>query len=267
MNDQLTATNELHILGEQNIAGYEFTGIEGGFGEGKKAMLVKEIAVIHGQELKEINRRINDNIQRFKNGIDIIDLLGVGLSHTEIKGFGFSQQAINSYVGLKNKGLRAGIYLLSERGYSKLLKILEDDTAWDLYEKFVDGYFNMREQKQQPTMEDAIIYSMTELKQIKDRQSHTETELSKVKLLVDNEVWLTEPQKESVQRRVKRRVFELKEEGYNNGSHQAIYGALRKHFGVTKYYKIPRKFYQNAMKLVNGWYPPQRPDLFNGEEI
>ncbi|PEA87054.1 ORF6N domain-containing protein [Bacillus thuringiensis] len=147
MKDQLTVVNELSILGQQYIAGYQFTGIEGGFGEGKKAMLVKEIAVIHRQELKEINRRINDNIQRFKSGIDIIDLLGVGLSHTKIKDFGFSQQAINSYVGLRNKGLRAGIYLLSERGYAKLLKILEDDTAWELYDQFVDGYFNMREQK------------------------------------------------------------------------------------------------------------------------
>ncbi|WP_455822402.1 hypothetical protein [Clostridium butyricum] len=27
------------------------------------------------------------------------------------------------------------IYLLSERGYSKLLKILEDDVAWEQYEK------------------------------------------------------------------------------------------------------------------------------------
>jgi len=36
------------------------------------------------------------------------------------------------------------IYILSERGYSKLLKILEDDVAWEQYEKLVDGYFNMR---------------------------------------------------------------------------------------------------------------------------
>ncbi|MEM5662274.1 ORF6N domain-containing protein [Bacillus cereus] len=75
----------LQVIGKQNVAGYEFTGIEGGFSEDKKAMLVKEIAEIHGQPVKEINRRIHDNIERFKNGIDIIDILGVGLSHTEIQ--------------------------------------------------------------------------------------------------------------------------------------------------------------------------------------
>lgn len=139
--------NLLQVIGKRKIAGYEFTGIEGGFGEGKKAMLVKEVAEIHGQPLKEINRRIHDNIERFKNCVDIIDLLGVGLSHTEIMSFGFTQQAINSYIGLKNKGLRSGIYILSERGYAKLLKILEDDTAWELYDQFVDEYFNMRGQQ------------------------------------------------------------------------------------------------------------------------
>lgn len=36
------------------------------------------------------------------------------------------------------------IYILSERGYSKLLKLLEDDLAWEQYEKLVDGYFTMR---------------------------------------------------------------------------------------------------------------------------
>ncbi|MCT4574597.1 hypothetical protein N3930_47755, partial [Bacillus thuringiensis] len=51
-----------------NIAGYQFTGIEGGFGEGKKAMLVKEIAGIHEKEVKHINLRINENRSRYCSG-------------------------------------------------------------------------------------------------------------------------------------------------------------------------------------------------------
>ena len=134
------------VNGLVNVDGMKFHDIEGGFGEGKKAMLVKEIAEIHGRELREINERINSNRKRFKDTIDIIDLLGIDLTDTEIKEFGFTQQAINSYRGLKAKGQTTGIYLLSERGYSKLLKILEDDFAWEQYEKLVDGYFNMRGQ-------------------------------------------------------------------------------------------------------------------------
>jgi hypothetical protein len=124
------------ILGKQRIAGLEFTGIEGGFGKGKKAMFVKEIAEMHNQELKHINQRINDNRSRFKIGVDIIDLKGsefeVGLTDHGI----YSQNALNR---------SNNIYILSERGYAKLLKILEDDKAWELYDGLVDGYFNMRE--------------------------------------------------------------------------------------------------------------------------
>ncbi|UOB96078.1 hypothetical protein BTI679_34250 [Bacillus wiedmannii] len=140
--DQLIVANELQIIGKQNIAGHEFTGIEGGFGEGKKSMLVLDIATIHNQPLKEINRRINDNRIRFKNGIDIVDLKSSGFSPPQLLNLGFS----NMQIAKANY-----IYLLSERGYAKLLKILEDDKAWELYDKFVDGYFNMREQKQVPT--------------------------------------------------------------------------------------------------------------------
>lgn len=135
--------NNLLVLGKQNIGGYEFTGIEGGFGKGKKCMLVIDIAKIHEREVKHVNELINNNIQRFSTN-DLIDLLGVGFNDTEIKSFGYSQQAINSYRGLKAKGRVSGIYILSERGYAKLLKIMDDDLAWEIYDKFVDEYFTMR---------------------------------------------------------------------------------------------------------------------------
>ncbi len=123
---------------------------------------------------------------------------------------------------------------------------------------------HIRKMQQQPiSIEDAVIHSMKELKQIKEHQLQTDEEISKVKHLVDNEVWLTEQNKEALSRKVKRRVFELKDEGYSNASYQAVYGALKKHFGVAKYDKIPRKYYQNAMKFISGWYPPERPNLFD----
>ncbi|HDR4368838.1 TPA: ORF6N domain-containing protein [Bacillus cereus] len=130
--------DQLQIIGKQNIAGYEFTGIEGGFGEGKKAMLVKEVAEIHRKEVKHINLRINENRSRFKDGIDIVDLKASPFGGPSLEQLGFTKQSISNS---KN------IYLLSERGYAKLLKILEDDKAWELYDKLVDGYFNMRKQQ------------------------------------------------------------------------------------------------------------------------
>ncbi len=124
----------LKVLGTEKIGKIEFTGIEGGFGEGKKAMLVRDIAVIHGKEVRQINQAINMNRRRFKNGIDILDLKENNLA-INLMDSGFTQNQINAS---KN------IYLLSERGYAKLLKIMDDDKAWDIYDELVDNYFNMR---------------------------------------------------------------------------------------------------------------------------
>ncbi|MGU8770391.1 ORF6C domain-containing protein [Clostridium perfringens] len=127
--------NNLIVNGIKNIDGMKFHDIEGGFGEGKKAMLVKEIANIHNKDLRVINQNIERNRERFKDNIDIVDLKGTDFAITLSDSGIYTQNSINAS---KN------IYLLSERGYSKLLKILEDDFAWEQYDKLVDGYFNMR---------------------------------------------------------------------------------------------------------------------------
>jgi len=115
------------------------------------------------------------------------------------------------------------------------------------------------------SMEDAVIYSMQELKQVKERQTFHEMELQKMKLVVDQEVWITEHQKQVLKDRVSRRVYELKDEGYEAASFQGVYGALKRHFGVSKYDKIPRKDFQTAMRFVNGWYPAVKQDVMFDE--
>lgn len=126
--------NELKVIGREHIGHIEFTGIEGGFGKAKKAMLVKDIAQIHGRPVKKINELINNNRKRFEDGLDILDLKQV-IPKDLFREYGFSAA---------EWGNANNIYLLSERGYSKLLKILEDDKAWEVYDQLVDNYFNMR---------------------------------------------------------------------------------------------------------------------------
>ncbi|WP_349546146.1 ORF6N domain-containing protein, partial [Leuconostoc suionicum] len=133
----------LKVIGKEEVAGYEFTGIEGGFGDGTRGMLVRDIAEIHGTTTTRVNELINRNKKRFKDGIDVINLKTNDVVIV-LNDNGFTQNQIN-----RSKY----IYLLSERGYSKLLKILEDDTAWDIYDKFVDGYFNMRKALKQQKSE------------------------------------------------------------------------------------------------------------------
>lgn len=136
--------NQLKVTGTQKIGEHEFTGIEGGFGKGKKALLVKDIAVIHGQSVGNVNLLINRNRKWFEDGVDIIDLKSdMGLNHTEKQ---IGQNNLFSDYGFTKAqwGNSNNIYVLSEQGYSNLLKILEDDKAWTIYKKFVKDYFGMR---------------------------------------------------------------------------------------------------------------------------
>lgn len=128
--------NQLKVIGKEHVGQYEFTGIEGGFGENKKAILVKDIARIHGREVSAINRAIEMNRKRFKDGVDIIDFLNASDAFRK-----FAET--NDWIGSNRT---KHVYALSERGYSKLLKILEDDKAWEIYDQLVDNYFDMRSQ-------------------------------------------------------------------------------------------------------------------------
>lgn len=175
---------ELKKTGLVKINNYEFEGIEGGFGENKKCILAKDIAKIHGKELKHINELINNNFDKFKNDVDIIELLRVGFNDTYFKELGFSQQSLNSYRGMLKKGLQTGIYLLSERGYSKLLKFMDDELSYDLYEQLLDNYFRLRQEIQQISKQDKLLLKIINSNSKEELASNmTEYQLEYVKPL------------------------------------------------------------------------------------
>ena len=240
---------KLEIKGLKNIDGMEFHDIEGGFGENKKAMLVKEIAEIHNQPLGEINRRINDNRKRFKDGIDIVDLVGtnfaMGLSHNGI----YSQNALNAS---KN------IYLLSERGYSKLLKLLEDDIAWEQYEKLVDGYFNMREKENQKTKK---LSALEQLQLQNDAILEVNEKVDKIK----NDMPLFKAECDELQSLVRKTGINFmggkKSPSYKDNSLRGkvyfdIQQQLRREFGVDKYAWIKHSQFNRAKEIVSSYKLP-----------
>ena len=130
------AKDLIKINGVKEVNGMKFHEIEGGFGENKKSILAKEIASIHNRKLFKVNELINSNRIRFKDNIDIIDLKGTEFAILLMDSGIYTQNSINA---------SNNIYLLSERGYSKLLKIMNDDLAWKKYDELVNNYFKMRE--------------------------------------------------------------------------------------------------------------------------
>ena len=128
--------NTLRLVGKTTVCGIEVPKIAGGFGEGKKAMLAKNIAEIHGKKLMHVNEAINNNKSRFVESVDLIDLKTTNFVIDLVDNGFMTQNSINR---------SENIYLLSERGYAKLLKIFDDELAWNKYEEIIDGYFRMRD--------------------------------------------------------------------------------------------------------------------------
>jgi len=80
---------------------------------------------------------INNNLQHFVYGIDILDLkndknVALVLNDSKI----FTRQSINAS---KN------IYLLSQRGYTLLLKLMDSELAMEQYKEVIDEYFKLKE--------------------------------------------------------------------------------------------------------------------------
>lgn len=127
---------QIKVNGTQTFMGINIPVIEGGFGEGCKCVTVNTVAEIHKKPLKEINQSINRLIKRsrFVENIDYIDMF----SNDSLK-------VTASYLGFITSNGQKQCYMLSERGYTKLAKYMDDDKSWDVMEHFIDEYFSMRE--------------------------------------------------------------------------------------------------------------------------
>lgn len=135
--------NSIAVQGQMEFMGLEIPVVYGGFGRNQMCITDKTVAEIHKQRLPKIRQLINNNIKRFKDSIDIIDLKRVLMEYTLLEQLGYAKQSITQ---------AEHIYLLSERGYAKLIKIMDDDKSWEVHDKLVDEYFNLREEvENQPT--------------------------------------------------------------------------------------------------------------------
>ena len=147
--------NELIIKGTVKVCGIDVPNIYGGFSKDQKVMLAKTVATIHSKELKHVNELINNNINNkyFEEGTDYIDLKKSVGSNDSLLELGLTKQSISNS---KN------IYLLSQQGYTLLLKLLDTPLARKQYKIVIRDYFSLKE---------SIIYlTQEELKQLIARE-------------------------------------------------------------------------------------------------
>lgn len=127
----------LQVTGKQEFMGKEIPVVLGGFGDNKKAISDKAIAEIHGISVSDVRKAINRNAERFKTAIDLIDLKSSSPDDDLPQNLGYSKQQVIQ---------AEHIYILSERGYAKLIKIMDSDLAWEIHDKLIDEYFELREE-------------------------------------------------------------------------------------------------------------------------
>lgn len=146
-------------------------------------------------------------------------------------------------------------------------KSLGTDEAWEAYETLVDDYFNKVEHLQNmhvpttvpTTIEGILELAVMNMKDIRNEINQVKNENRQLRLVVDNEIWLTENQKAEIQEAVNDRVGFLMKKGYE-AHFQSIYRALKSHFSVPKYDKIKRSDFDLAMDLIRGWYPKKKEE-------
>lgn len=106
-----------------------------GFDGCEKGILAKDIAEIHDMKVFHVNELIKRNVKHFKDGVDVIDLKSSYASEALLN-LGFSLMQISK---AKN------IYVLSERGYAKLIKAMDSELAWEVHDQLMDSYTNKKE--------------------------------------------------------------------------------------------------------------------------
>ena len=166
-------------------------------------------------------------------------------------------------LGLRSSNRQKWSYLLSERGYSKLLKILDDDVAWEQYDKLVDRYFNMRaELKEKPASALELFESqLLALKEVKCEVEGVKTELQEFK----EDLPLIGSEPEELQKVVKRigtrALGGYKSPAYCDKSistkvYKNVWKYVKDQFNVNTYKAIKRKYLSKAKELAETYEPP-----------
>lgn len=191
--------NQIKVLGTQQFMGKEIPVVSGGFGENCKVVTDKMVAEIHGITESDVRKAINRNINRFKENIDFIDFKSTRHEMTSkemLSSLGYSDVAIRN---AKN------IYLLSERGYAKLIKIMDTDLAWEIHDKLIDEYFTMRDVIQsEPTLREKLLLKLFSNDPMEVASAHKQLVAIETKPLVET----IEKQKPLVEMCLKRRSSE-----------------------------------------------------------
>ena len=105
--------------------------------EGKRVITFKDIDRVHGRPDGTASNAFNRNKKRFIEGEDYFMIMRN------------TPMSVSWTLNIPPKGLT----LITESGYLMISKVFDDDIAWDVQRKLVNGYFRVKESvPQDPTI-------------------------------------------------------------------------------------------------------------------
>ncbi len=230
----------------------------------QRVVLSTDLAEAFGADIGKINYNYNYNKNRYEEGKHYFVLRG-----DELRDF---KTDCEIHASLKKTHT---LYLWTEKGAFLHAKSLNTDKAWNAYGQLVDDYFKKVEQSNKvqpdiyalsPQLQFMIITEQRQ-NELESRQTELQAEneelrkdMKHLSLVVDNEVWITEHQKSDIRDAVKSRVGKLKSQTID-AHFQGCYGDLNTFFSVSKYDKIARKDFEQAIDFIQGWFPKKKENL------
>ena len=156
---------ELFKNGEVKTENREFTRLIGGFGNNKPMFTIWQAGELLNISSREITQNYTRNVSKFEGNVDVKDLKSVITENDndqsiDIAGFlkdvGYSQNRLN----------RTKQWLIfSYSGMMKLVKIATTKESWDIYDRFLEDYFQTKAENE--VMKNSIEDEIKEL--IKDK--------------------------------------------------------------------------------------------------
>ena len=193
MKDLIVRDEMLEFMGK------EIPVIVGGFGEDCRVMLASTISDIHNTGIKYINEAIKKLISknRIKDGVHFIDLKSVDINDPLLYTF-YDKEFVRK---------SSSIFVLSERGYSSLVKYMDDDFSWEVHDKLIDEYFIMKEyiKQTQLSVEEMVIMQAQSVMALKDEVKIMKEDVEELKQ-ISSTTTIESYKQGIVQREVAKRV-------------------------------------------------------------
>lgn len=236
--------NEIILKGMQEFMGKEIPVVYGGFGENKKCISDKTVAELHNMKTYHVREAVTNNVKRFIENIDFIDLKKV---------IDVDDNNLLTQIGYTNMevGKSNHIYVFSRRGYSKLIKILDTDLAWEVYENLLDEYFYLEQKENESKAGTSLVSCNLKIYKVEQRVENLENCMT-----IDYE-------QQNELRLLGNKVAVKILGGYESPAYKEmgkkIFYRLWKdykiYFKVNSYRNTPRIKYSEAQEYILNWQP------------